>query len=130
MSIINHFISPYLYQQTVENFQLLPFTIGVYASCERESEKILPVSFSLPVLAGGTAADMFHAVDNTLWANNIPYHNLVGLSMDNAIANMGQHTSLRTMLTEQQPNLYVLVPETGSTNRCFMPRRFKSNLSG
>ena len=137
-SIINYSISPCLYQQTVGNLQLLPFTIGVDASSEREFKKLLPMiiryvaeegwkmKFLSPCLcwlAGGTAAD--NAAEATLSSNNIPYCNLVRLSVGNTNANMGQHTSLRTELTEQQPNLYVLVPETGNTNICFTPGSFK-----
>ena len=74
------------------------------------------------------AADMFHAVDTTLSSNNIPYQNLVELSVDNTNADMAQHTSLRIKHTEQRSNLYVLFPETGSTNICSRPESFKSKL--
>ena len=115
------FYFPNLYQKKVRNLQLLPFTIGDDASSEWESEKLLPMIvryvtmeglemefFSMPVLTGGTAADMFYAVYATLSSNDIPYHNLVGLSVDNTDANIGQHSSLRTNLTEQQPKSYEL----------------------
>ena len=120
---------------------MLPITIGVDASSERESEKLLPMIvryvteeglklkfLSMPVLTGGTAADMFHAVDTILV--NIPYLNLVGLSLDTTKANMGEHTSLWTKLTEKQQKLYMLIPETENPNICFKPESFKSNLLG
>ena len=139
-----YFPPPNLYQQTVKNLQLLPFTVGVDASSERESEKLLPMivryvteeSLKMDSLSPCLCLQVellltcFMQLRPLSQANSIPYLNLVRLSVGNTNANMGQHTSLRTELTEQQPNLYVLVPETGNTNICFRPGSFKFNLSG
>ena len=70
------------------------------------------------VLAGGTAAEMFRAV--ILLSLQTIFHIAIWLDFQwITLVSTGQNTTLGTKLTEQQPNLYVLVPETGYTNICF-----------
>lgn len=59
-------------------------------------------------ITAGTAESIFSKMDETLKSNDIPWHNCVGLGVDNTSVNLGKRNSIMTRVLAQNPAVFFM----------------------
>ena len=127
MAIISKVLGPHCHSYVVQNCQKHPFGIRIGGSSDTDFEKMNPATirifdinrakpitshfYHMCVTSGrdaSKAATLFGVVQETLEADEIPWTQVVSLSVDNTNSEVGAHNSLPSRLKAKNPETYVL----------------------
>lgn len=103
-----------------------PFTLSTDGSNDNGLEKMNPLSvrifdikkrcvstqlLDMCLTSGhdaGKAACIFEKINEVLVSNNIPWTNCLAFSLDNTSVNLGKHNSIKTRVTEKNPETFFM----------------------
>ena len=126
-AIINKALGPHGHSYVVQHCRNHPFSIGIDGSSDTDVEKMNPATvrifdinraktvtchfYHMCVTSGRDASKaetLFSVVQEKLEGDEIPWTQVVSLSVDNTNSLVGAHNSLASRLKEKNPDTYVL----------------------
>lgn len=123
-ALINNAVGSYGQEELVKNMNNQSFSILIDESTDKSSIKTLAIIvrlmdlnkfivrdefFSLTEITNGTAQGIYDAITNVFEKHNIAYKtNMVGFASDGANTMFGSHHSVKTLLQNDIPNLFVM----------------------
>ncbi|XP_058941996.1 uncharacterized protein [Pocillopora verrucosa] len=127
MAIINKALGPHCHRYVVQHCQKHPFSIGIDGSSDTDVEKMNPATvrifdveraktvtshfYHMCVTSGRDASKaetLFGVVQEKLETDEIPWNQVVSLSVDNTNSMVGAHNSLASHFKAKNPETYVL----------------------
>ena len=127
MAIINKALGPHCHSYVVQHCQKHPFSIGIYGSSDTDVEKMNPATvrifdinrsktvtshfYHMCVTSGRDASKArtrFDVFEEKIEADEIPWTQIVSLSVDNTNSMVCAHNSLASRLKAKNPETYVL----------------------
>ena len=127
MAIINKALGPHCHSYVVQHCQKHSFSIGIDGSSDTDVEKMNPATvrifdinrsktvtshfYHMCVTSGrdaSKAATLFDVFEEKIEADEIPWTQIVSLSVDNTNSMVGAHNSLASRLKAKNPETYVL----------------------
>ncbi|XP_008186645.1 E3 SUMO-protein ligase KIAA1586-like [Acyrthosiphon pisum] len=123
-ALINNAVGSYGQEELVKIMNNQSFSILIDESTDKSSIKTLAIIvrlmdinkfivrdkfFSLTEIANGTAQGIYDAIKNVFEKHTIPYKtNMVGFASDGANTMFGSHHSVKTLLQNDIPDLFVM----------------------
>ncbi|XP_041482851.1 uncharacterized protein LOC121429723 isoform X2 [Lytechinus variegatus] len=122
--IVNGALAPYFHHQLVKQLREQPFSLSTDGSNDTGLEKMNPMTVKLFDInqgvvyrfldmcttsgsAAATAQTIFSKMDEVFSSEEIPWHNCIALSLDNASVNMGVRNSIKSRVLHVNPDVYV-----------------------
>ena len=120
---INGAVAPFFQQNLVEHIKKNPFSIAIDGSSDNDIEKtnaltvrILDVNcgnvrtlfLDMCMSSSSTAEGIFSKMDDAFTTHYISWDNCLGLGVDNTSVNMGCRNSIKTLVLERNPAIYIM----------------------
>ena len=120
-AIINYAIAPSLCSPLIEHLQQNPFSLAIDGSSDTGTENMYPLVvrvynektgeicsrfWHMCLVSDSSAAGIFTQVSKVFEEDNVPWQNIIGLSLDNASVNMGRHNGLYRKFEAKNSSVY------------------------
>ena len=119
--IINYAIAPSLRSPLIEHLQQNPFSLAIDGSSDTGTENMYPLVvrvynektreicsrfWHMCLFSDSSAAGIFTQVSKAFEEDNVPWQNIIGLSLDNASVNKGRHNGLYRKFEAKNSSVY------------------------